>query len=321
ADGTPYSFYVRPGSINRALIYFQGGGLCWDDLTCTTPGIYDPTIDLTTPADNPAILTDGGYGIFDLNHPMNPFGAYTIIYVPYCTGDAHLGAASHTYTAPDGSQTTVLHNGAANARAALDYLYQHVPQPELAFVAGCSAGALASIVYAPEVIQQYAGQPVVQLGDSAGAYAATAAGPLTAWNAYPVVPAWIPAYREAGAALTFADLYIAAANTYGGNLFTQLNSAYDPVQQPYFWHLLGRQTDIAAVSVLAGLNGQLGPIHAAAPNFRSYTAESDLHCLTLFPEFYTESVDEMPLALWLGVLANGWDAPTVVPEDLGLTLP
>src|SRR5689334_15759391 len=29
ARGTPYSFWVRPGTVNKLLIFFEGGGGCW----------------------------------------------------------------------------------------------------------------------------------------------------------------------------------------------------------------------------------------------------------------------------------------------------
>src|ERR1041384_7604860 len=34
ALGGPYAFWVRPGTVNRLVIDFQGGGACWDALTC-----------------------------------------------------------------------------------------------------------------------------------------------------------------------------------------------------------------------------------------------------------------------------------------------
>src|SRR4029079_15508250 len=33
ALGAPYAFWVRPGTVNRLVIDFQGGGTCWDAST------------------------------------------------------------------------------------------------------------------------------------------------------------------------------------------------------------------------------------------------------------------------------------------------
>jgi hypothetical protein len=31
--GAPYSFFFRPGTVNKVVIDFEGGGGCWDALT------------------------------------------------------------------------------------------------------------------------------------------------------------------------------------------------------------------------------------------------------------------------------------------------
>ena len=37
--GTPYVFFVKRGTVNKLLIYYQGGGACWDYLTCSAPDL------------------------------------------------------------------------------------------------------------------------------------------------------------------------------------------------------------------------------------------------------------------------------------------
>lgn len=36
-------------------------------------------------------------GIFDLSNPENPFRDFTAMFVPYCTGDVHVGDATRRY--------------------------------------------------------------------------------------------------------------------------------------------------------------------------------------------------------------------------------
>ena len=36
-------------------------------------------------------------GIFDRSNPENPFRDFGVIFVPYCTGDVHIGDASRRY--------------------------------------------------------------------------------------------------------------------------------------------------------------------------------------------------------------------------------
>ena len=31
---TPYSFWYKRGTVNKLLMYYQGGGACWDAASC-----------------------------------------------------------------------------------------------------------------------------------------------------------------------------------------------------------------------------------------------------------------------------------------------
>ena len=33
-DGQEYSFYFKPGKADKLLVFFNGGGACWDATTC-----------------------------------------------------------------------------------------------------------------------------------------------------------------------------------------------------------------------------------------------------------------------------------------------
>ncbi|MCJ7810722.1 MAG: pectinacetylesterase family protein, partial [Dehalococcoidia bacterium] len=43
--GTPFAYFVHPGTVNRLVVYFQGGGACWNDTTCSLGGIFKETAD------------------------------------------------------------------------------------------------------------------------------------------------------------------------------------------------------------------------------------------------------------------------------------
>jgi len=98
--GTPYAYYVRPGTVNRLAVYFQGGGACWNDFTCSNPDMYfDNAVD---ESDNPENWT-GGIG--DLDNPDNPFKDWFVVFIPYCTADVHWGNNTQTYTIGDEDTT------------------------------------------------------------------------------------------------------------------------------------------------------------------------------------------------------------------------
>ena len=46
ARGTPYSFFVRSGDPKKLLIFFEGGGACWNDATCApNSGLFDEVVE------------------------------------------------------------------------------------------------------------------------------------------------------------------------------------------------------------------------------------------------------------------------------------
>ena len=100
---------------DKVLVYLQDGGVCFSAETCAPDrGLYNTTVD-----EGPI----GAGGIFDLTDERNPFADYSIVYVPYCTGDAHLGNITTEY-APG---LTVHHNGYVNGTAALDHVAATAP--------------------------------------------------------------------------------------------------------------------------------------------------------------------------------------------------
>src|SRR5690242_12497621 len=50
AKGQPYSFFVHPGTSANLLIYFDGGGMCWNDATCgpRQSQLYTESVAVTT---------------------------------------------------------------------------------------------------------------------------------------------------------------------------------------------------------------------------------------------------------------------------------
>ena len=165
SDGSRYFFIVRAGDPKRLLIYFQGGGACWSAASCDlNQKLYRANLDDVVPQSEK--------GIFDFGNKENPFQHYTVVFVPYCTGDAHLGSRTVTYRLPGSGNSgtgvyTVRHNGYANASAVLRWIFAKF-SPDKIFVAGGSAGAIASPFYAGRIAHKYQGAMITQLGDSAG---------------------------------------------------------------------------------------------------------------------------------------------------------
>jgi hypothetical protein len=137
ADGSEYVYFSRAGDPDKVMLYFQGGGACFSAETCSfTDGSYKVT---TGPGDHPG----DGAGIFDRDHPANPLRDYTVVFVPYCTGDVHIGDATTEYS----DELTVAHNGFRNASHGFDHVVANHPDLTHLFVAGSSAGGIPSPLF------------------------------------------------------------------------------------------------------------------------------------------------------------------------------
>ncbi len=300
SQGTPYAYFVHPGTVNRLVVYFQGGGACWNDFTCSDPDtFFDNTVD---ESDNPENWTEG---IGDLDNPDNPFKDWFLVFIPYCTGDIHWGDNTQTYTV-GGEDTDIHHKGFVNVSAVLDWIEGNFEKPEKIFVSGCSAGSYGSIMGAAHIHARYPDVPLYQLGDS-GAGVITDdffAGGFPLWGAAPNIPDWIPALDIPWTELTLAKLYIALANYYATDRWSQYNTAYD-VDQIFFYAAMGGSADDWNSLMLASIQ----EIQDNAPNFHSYTAPGEIHCITGDDIFYTREVEDVLFSDWVEAMVNdqAWD--------------
>jgi hypothetical protein len=301
SDGTPYKFLARAGDPAKLVVYFQGGGGCFDGRTCDPDGQPTYTVNL-------AALDLAQYsGIFAFDHPENPFADWSFVFAPYCTADVHIGNRETAYQAEASEghaahEVTIRHRGATNAASVLAWTYDHFFRPESVFVTGSSAGSIPSPYYALQVAKQYPQARVAQLGDGAGGYRGIASSPRPheQWGTLPVVSDVPELAALTPEQFNFESLYIAAAKNAPGVTFAEYDTAEDSVQLQ-FLALGGNQ----ATSLQPLLEANHADIRAAAPNFRAYIAGGDLHTILARPEFYTYHVGGRRVRDWVAALAAG----------------
>ncbi len=222
--GTPYTFFVKRGTVNKLLVYFQGGGACFSYFTCL-PGVgaFDEAV---TPADNPANATSG---FADLSNPDNPFRDWNAVFVSYCTADVHWGDATFTHQSGP-SSVTIHHRGAVNAFVAEKWAREHFVAPEEVFVTGSSAGAYGAIVGGAYLRERtYPGAHFDILGDAGNGVITQdfLANQIANWGVLENLPAWIPALNKPLTELSIDQLWSAVANAYPHDHFAQYTTAYD----------------------------------------------------------------------------------------------
>lgn len=287
--GTPYSFYVRGGRSDRVIVDFQGGGACWNDFTCS---VADSLFsDRVRGLDSfLAFSAQAGGTLFDPD-PSSPFADWTIVHVPYCTGDIHWGDATVEYA----DDLTINHRGYTNARSAIDWVQRHFAGPEKLFVSGCSAGAYGAILHSAYLAQHYTDSQVTVLADS-GAGIITDSflnDSLPNWNAQANIPSFVPGLDVPITDLTLPDLYINIARHFPTHRFAQTATAYDADQIFFYGAMGGNRHDWPPA-----FSASIAEIEAAVPNFRAYVPPGSMHCATPYPFFSTREVKGVKLVDW-----------------------
>jgi hypothetical protein len=311
SDGTPYKFFVRPGSSDKLMVYFQGGGACWTGGTC------DPDLKPTYYVNLEKADPDRYGGIFRFENPANPVKDYSVVYAPYCTADVHIGDAVTSYQAPEVEehaphQFEIQHKGFVNADAVLDWTYAHFAKPTAIFVAGSSAGSIPSPYYAMRIAEHYPGARIAQLGDASGGYRmeGSEARPHDRWGTVDRLKS-VPGFEDIdNVNFDYARLYIAAAKQQPNIMFAQYDAAEDETQK-YFLSIAGNEPP----SLLSVIEANQVDIRNGVSNFRSYIAGGDLHTILVKPEFYAYHVDGTLVRDWVASLVNGEELSDVRCSD------
>lgn len=183
-DGSPYRFYFYSSGSPNLLFFFEGGGACWDYDTCSgragvlgaahPNGIPAGYISSFQPKYVSPIVNGADPGIPLRSRKDLVTKGWSIVYMPYCTGDVHIGNNVATYVDPSGQQPplTWRHAGYTNTLAAIDYVKSQVPAPQKLLVSGFSAGGTATSASYYFVRRALAPQRGYLLNDSGPIYPA-----------------------------------------------------------------------------------------------------------------------------------------------------
>lgn len=149
----------------RVLIYLQGGGGCWDALTCFLPTASNINDNYTASTFRGEIGGMGRALMFSRTDARNPFRDASFVYVPYCTGDIHGGDNVITYTLGE-EDRTIHHVGARNIDAYLRRLALTFPMADRVWLTGASAGGYGAGLHWDRVQRAFPMARVDLLDDS-----------------------------------------------------------------------------------------------------------------------------------------------------------
>jgi hypothetical protein len=256
-----------------------------------------------------------GGGLVDSFDASNPVKDWTYVFVPYCTKDVHVGEdMEQVYTEDGGTgkETTIRHNGAANAGAALKWVKRNFPEPDNVLVTGCSAGSIATAIYAPKLSDYYVSRSsstsVVAIADSSFL--------VTRDFVANSVPNW-------GAECTFwrmsRETYEAGGEDYSLALWTSVKedllanghgpvaqvSSLEDATQGRFWEAMNGNADEFSLRLL----------RQAAGASTSYIFAGNSHCLIALSVAF--AANEATFDVWLNIiLPNNTKRSVSVPDSV-----
>ena len=319
-----FSFWARKGKSRNLAIYFEGGGACWDNNTCSAPLVGLPPevpqffVPQVPPGTNPAAMD----GIFKTDNPTNPVRDWDMVYIPYCTGDIHIGSATKTYTSvgnpaiglPAGMPMAIQHRGFDNFMVVLQWARKNFQGVNKVLVAGSSAGGYGATANSPWVARAFPSAQMYVVADASQGVTNAAFD-----NGNPGRNSWNPqldrrTFGDNTPALPGGELMRRAAQSDRDGRYGQFTTSFDGVQI-LFYAAMAQQFGPGAclnpaVEWHNRMSTQIQSDASSLRNFRHYVAGGQFHTVLSSPAFYTEGSAGPKVATWLDdMLANrrGWE--------------
>jgi hypothetical protein len=299
-DSDPdYYYYARRGTVNKLVMYYMGGGACWEELTCGIPVCSD-----SADPNGAAGLNAQTMGFADLSDPDNPFKDWHQVFVTYCSCDIHFGDAVQPYAG------TSYHLGYHNSRVVEKFAREHFVNPEEIFVTGSSAGAYGALFNAPLNHEVWPASKMNVLADAGN-------GVITSEFLTDFFPNWnftanlpnIPGVQESITDGTGMPAYIEAITAFlPDSNWAHYTTAFDGGSggQTGFYNLM--LNDNNPIAALSWWNGSCAfnsvmkqqavdtyaAVTAADDNYRFYIGTGSRHTMFGSDKVYTETLGGVP---------------------------
>lgn len=298
---------LHPGA-TRVVIYLEGGGACFDTLSCT--GVANPNgFDSRDFASYATVLSRG---LFDRTDPNNPVADASYVYIPYCTGDVHGG------TNPEGEGGR-MYVGYRNVTAYLARIVPTFTDAELVLLTGRSAGGLGALVNYEQVQEAFDCTPVHLLDDAGTLLGDDYLKPClqervrTMWGLDAVIPSDCPecTCTDGGG---MWNVYPYLARRHPDRRFGLVSSMADQTFRSFYGYGYSRHCDfpaaMSAEDYTAGLN-QVRDLMSTDAGFHTFFVPGDQHTFT-YMDLSATVAGDTTLAQWIGQLVDGDSAWTDV---------
>jgi hypothetical protein len=284
STSSPFNFQVIPGKSDKLLIYFQGGGACWDKLStaltfCTTDA--DPDF--------------SGAGIFSRDE-SNEYKDYTIVHALYCDGSVWTGDTVRPYKDSNGEFVT--QKGLANAQSVLDWVKQQQTLGSLAstfsnlVIMGCSAGSIGAQVWSSPILETLSWTQAAVIPDSyIAVFPDGTQGPLI--QGFGACDAWFLDDKLKricrDGKLTLQLIMTDYFPQYKSIPFAYIQSKVDIIQQSFYVAVAFTSNVSAVITPTQFYDdvNQIMSLYNKESNFLTYLVDGDQHCFTPNSYYFT----------------------------------
>lgn len=316
------------------VIFLEGGGACFNPLTCSQN---------RSSFSEKQFFSDafiGGYsGIFDASRPANPVADWSVVYVPYCTGDEHAGSTENGSVPPldlralGGPLLPGLDNqkfvGYDNMGRVLDYIDRHLDTDyDRVLLTGASAGGVGALANYRQVAAAFPGAEVTLLNDSGPVFYDNSILPVALqqkWRSIWDLSEALPAGAEGDDVIQ--EIYGDVASTHPGASLGLISYKRDATIR--FFYSFGRALgDPACARALYGgllegtrttcidgdtyenaLEGLRGQLPTPWTTFYTSVPDAELHTFLRSERFYKATAGGQSLSAWTQDLVQEGSPP------------
>jgi hypothetical protein len=299
---------AHPGS-TKLMIYLEQGGACFNEATCSgnPANVFADLVLLG--------LFTGAAGVFDRSHLDNPVRDWNFVYVPYCTGDLHLGSKPDGMVPNVGPQRFV---GFDNMQLFLPRIAATFPNASEVLLTGASAGGAGSFGLL-EAVQGAFPQVKVKMINDAGPIMSSAVFGTCAQEKlrefWGLSETWL---KLCGPTCPNQNDFLQDFGVHLGEKFTDRPLGFMVGARDVSLRAYGGMTKNDCTGTLDLFNpGVSGDEFTADlmrfrekirrfPNFNTFYGDSDLHTFTAQAGFYTLTTkDGKKLVDWFSALVKG----------------
>jgi hypothetical protein len=305
-DGSQTGFGFRPSSTSKKLfIYLEGGGACFNAATCliALPSFGKAAFDAWA-------ATIGQMGIFDGGNGQNPIHDWNAIYVPYCSGDVHAGAATGADVpgGPQGQDFT----GYENLGLYLQRIVFTFKGADDVLLTGASAGGFGAAFNYDRVAAAFCPTGVAMIDDSGPPMSDQYLAPCLQkqwkglWNLAATLPTGCACDDAQGGGIVNYITYL--QSRWPESRMGLVSSTRDAVISTFYGYGTDdctSSTPLPGPTYAAGLEDLRQSYLMKGGKWGTYFVNSTTHTYLIGPGFYTTTVQGKPLTAWVGDVLAG----------------